>query len=209
MSSSNGHVEALEESHGCTVWFTGLSGAGKSTLARGLAEQLRRLDLDYELLDGDELRKDLCRDLGFEKSDRDENVRRIGFIARLLNRHRVIAVVAAISPYRHARLEARQNNHRFLEVHVDCRLEILIQRDAKGLYNRAIAGEIPHFSGISDPYEAPLVPDLYLNTENQSPKECLMTLVAKLEELDWLPKRHRRLLPSFQSPASGLVGSPS
>jgi adenylylsulfate kinase-like enzyme len=112
--------------------------------------------------------------------------------------------VAAISPYRRARLEARQNNPRFLEVHVDCPLELLIRRDVKGLYTQALAGEISNFSGISDPYEAPLAPDLYLNTESQSPEECLSVLVATLEELNWLPKRDARPLPSFQSSDSAL-----
>lgn len=181
----------------------------KSTLAGGLGEYLGGLQLDYELLDGDELRKDLCRDLAFEKSARDENIRRIGYVARLLNRHRVIAIVAAISPYRHARLEARLNNPKFLEVHVDCSLETLIKRDVKGLYNRALAGQILHFSGISDPYEAPLAPDLYLNTERQPPEECLDILAAKLEELNWLPKRRTPALRAFQSTSLGFVRSSS
>lgn len=169
-----------------TIWFTGLSGSGKSTLACALAAQLAGLKLPHELLDGDEIRQELCRGLGFSKEDRDENVRRIGYVARLLNRHGVICIVAAISPYRKAREEVRAKIPRFLEVHVDCPLDVLVDRDVKGLYHRAITGMLPHFTGISDPYEAPLAPEAYVNSGSQSQEESLAVILAKLEHLRWL-----------------------
>ena len=172
---------------GWTVWLTGLSGSGKSTLARGIANHLEKLSLEYELLDGDELRRGLCQDLGFSKRDRDENVHRIGYLARLLNKRGIICVVAAIAPYRKTRAEVRKYFSRFLEVHVDCSLDALIRRDVKGLYRRALAGEISNFSGVTDPYEPPLAPDLYLNTEVQSQQRSLELIVAKLESLQWIP----------------------
>jgi adenylylsulfate kinase len=174
-----------------TVWFTGLSGAGKSTLARALASHLRDLSLPHELLDGDEIRNGLCRDLGFTKQDRDENVRRISYVASLLNRHDVIAIAAAISPYRDARLKARELCRRFIEVFVDCPLKTLIQRDTKGLYHRALAGDLEHFSGVSDPYERPESPDIYINSESQSQEESVAMLLSRLSELQYLPKAHR------------------
>jgi adenylylsulfate kinase len=170
-----------------TVWFTGLSGSGKSTLANALTSHLKSLSLRYELLDGDAVRNGLCRDLGFSKADRDENVRRIAYVAGLLNRHDVIAVVAAISPYREARLRARETCDRFVEVFVDCPLKTLIQRDVKGLYQRALAGDLKNFSGVSDPYEHPESPDIYINTASQPPEASVGALIAKLHDLGHLP----------------------
>lgn len=170
-----------------TVWFTGLSGSGKSTLARALASYLDGLSIDYELIDGDEIRRDLCRDLGFTKKDRDENIRRIGYVARLLNRHHVVSIVAAISPFREARSQVRNKIPRFLEVHIDCSLPVLVKRDVKGLYKRALAGELKNFSGVSGPYEPPLRPDIYLNSGKQSEEECLALIVTRLEDLNWIP----------------------
>jgi adenylyl-sulfate kinase len=172
--------------HNWTIWFTGLSGSGKSTLAGKLAAYLDNDDLPYELIDGDVVREEICRGLGFSKEDRDENIRRIGYIARLLNRHNIISIVAAISPYRQARENVRTKIAKFLEVHVDCALDTLVHRDVKGLYHRALAGQIEHFSGISDPYEAPVRPDVYVNSGNQTPDESLGVIIAKLEELGWL-----------------------
>ena len=163
-----------------TIWFTGLSGAGKSTLARGLSRHLTKLGCGHEVLDGDELRRTLCQDLGFSKEDRDENVRRIAQAANELNRKGITAIVAAISPYREARARARTQCDQFVEVFVDCELEALIQRDPKGLYRRALAGEIQKFSGVSDPYEAPEKPDIYINSATQTEEESLALLIAKL-----------------------------
>ena len=173
-----------------TVWFTGLSGAGKTTLARALASYLEDVSLPYELLDGDEIRNGLCRDLGFSKQDRDENVRRLAFTAKLLNRHGVISIVAAISPYREARLKAREMCGSFVEVFVDCPLNTLIQRDTKGLYHRALAGELEHFTGVSDPYELPEAPDIHVHSNSQSEEESVTFLLARLSELQGLPKAH-------------------
>lgn len=169
-----------------TVWLTGLSGAGKSTIARAFGAHLDNLSLRNQVLDGDELRRTLCRDLGFSKEDRDENIRRIAGLASELNKNNVIAVVAVISPYRAARLMARQQCERFVEVFVDCSLETLTRRDTKGLYRRALAGEIQNFSGISDPYEAPQDPEIYINSAIQSEQESLERVRSRLEELGYL-----------------------
>jgi adenylylsulfate kinase len=171
-----------------TIWFTGLSGSGKSTLAKALASHLDSLSLAHELIDGDEIRRELCKDLGYSKEDRDENVRRIGYIARLLNRHGVTAIVAAISPYRLARQQVRQRCSSFVEVHVDCSLATLASRDVKGLYAKALKGEIPFFSGVSDPYEEPLEPEIYINSETHTVEQSISLLIARLEELDCLPR---------------------
>src|SRR4029077_13419593 len=141
---------------GVTVWFTGLSGAGKSTISTALAEELRRRGRPVEILDGDVVRENLSKGLGFSREDRDTNIRRIGFVAELLTRHGVVVLVAAISPYRETRDEVRARIGHFVEVHVDCPLDELVQRDVKGLYKRALAGEIDNFTGVSDPYEPPL-----------------------------------------------------
>jgi len=169
-----------------TIWLTGLSGSGKSTLANALAEYLDGYGLPYELLDGDVIREGICRGLGFSKEDRDENIRRIGYLAQLLNRHNVISIVAAISPYRQAREAVRKQIPKFMEIHVDCPLETLVQRDVKGLYHRALAGQLDHFTGISDPYEMPVDPDVYVNSGKQTPEESLGIILRKLEELGWL-----------------------
>jgi len=169
-----------------TVWFTGLSGSGKTTLARNLAARLEAASIDHEVLDGDDMRADICRDLGFTKEDRNENVRRIGYIANVLNRHNIVAIVAAISPYREARDQVRTRIPNFVEVHVDCPLAVVMARDAKGLYKRALSGEIKNVTGISDPYEPPVTPELYLNSAEQSPEEELTVLLARLKELGLL-----------------------
>lgn len=169
-----------------TVWFTGLSGAGKSTLARALSSHLTRLSLAHQVLDGDELRRTLCRDLSFTKEDRDENIRRIAAAAADLNRANIIAIVAVISPYREARQLARELCGRFVEVFADCSLETVIKRDVKGLYRRALAGEIPHFSGISDPYQPPVNPEIYVNSTSQSETESIQHLLQRLAELHYL-----------------------
>lgn len=178
----------IDRSRAWTIWFTGLSGSGKTTLARALARHLDLLSTPHELLDGDELRKDLCRDLGFSKEDRCENVRRIGHVAGLLNRHNIVSIVAAIAPYRDSRDEVRARIANFVEVHVDCAVHTLAQRDAKGLYKRALAGEIKNFTGISDPYESPLNPEVYLNSGVQSEVSCFRMILSELRNRGFLPR---------------------
>lgn len=166
---------------GFTVWFTGLSGAGKSTLAKALFEELLRLGRKVELLDGDELRQGLSVELGYSKKDRDTQVRRIGYLCELLTKHGVICLVAAISPYAEAREENRRRLGRFVEVFCDCPREVLIERDVKGLYRRALSGELAHFTGISDPYEAPSLPDFRLDSSAESVEQSLARLLELLK----------------------------
>src|SRR5919199_6739409 len=164
----------MEEQQGFTIWFTGLSGSGKSTLANLLVERLQGMGRNVELLDGDEVRKNLSQGLGFSKADRDANIQRIAFVAKLLSRNGVIAITAAISPYREVRDAARaeiQDGAPFIEVFVDCPLEVCEQRDVKGLYKKARSGEIAQFTGISDPYEAPEHPEITLHTDRESPDQ--------------------------------------
>jgi len=181
---------------GLTIWFTGLSGAGKSTLANLLAERLRDMGRRVELLDGDEVRKNLSSGLGFSKADRDANIRRIAYVAKLLSRNGVIAITAAISPYREVRDEARADIRNFVEVFVDCPLEVCEQRDIKGLYARARSGEIPQFTGISDPYEPPLHPEIHLHTNSETPEQDIEIILGKLTELGYL---------SYEFAAAGSV----
>jgi adenylyl-sulfate kinase len=158
---------------GCTIWITGMSGAGKSTIARLLQERLRSLDHRVEVLDGDIVRTRLSKGLGFSKEDRDENIRRIGFVCELLSRNGVIAIAAAISPYRATRDEVRSRIRDFVEVYVECPIEVLAERDVKGLYKKALAGTIQQFTGISDPYEPPLAPEVIVNSSRETPTESL------------------------------------
>jgi adenylylsulfate kinase len=175
----------LEE--GLTLWFTGLSGAGKSTLARLVRERLLAMGRKVELLDGDEVRKNLSQGLGFSKADRDANIQRITFVAKLLSRNGVVAITAAISPYRAIRDNARAEIRNFVEVYVDCPLEICEQRDVKGLYRKARTGEIPQFTGISDPYEPPLHPEIHLHTDQENPEQDVTIILERLSELGYLP----------------------
>jgi len=168
---------------GFTLWFTGLSGAGKSTLSNAVAEELRRRGRSVERLDGDEVRERLSRGLGFTKQDRDENVRRIGFVARLLSRNGTVAIAAAISPYREVRDEVRRTHDApFVEIFVECPLEVLITRDPKGLYAKALRGDIANFSGVSDPYEPPLQADITVHTGSESVDACRDTILRWLAE---------------------------
>lgn len=169
------------ESTGFTLWFTGMSGAGKSTLSRLLEQRLRATGAKVELLDGDIVRTHLCKGLGFSKEDRDENVRRIGFVCELLSRNGVVSIAAAISPYRAVRDEVRARIPNFIEVYVECPLNILVDRDVKGLYKKALAGEIPHFTGVSDPYEPPLSPEVTVNSAEENVEESLKKIWAVLE----------------------------
>jgi len=167
---------------GFTLWFTGLSGAGKSTLSQAVADELHRRGRTVERLDGDEVRTRLSRGLGFSKADRDENIRRIGFVARLLSRNGAIAIAAAISPYRDVRDEVRRDHDApFVEIFVDCPIETLVKRDPKGLYAKALRGEIQQFSGISDPYEPPLKPEITVRTDRESIDASRDTVLRWLE----------------------------
>ncbi|WP_321475026.1 adenylyl-sulfate kinase [uncultured Paludibaculum sp.] len=168
---------------GCTLWFTGMSGSGKSTLSKMLSARLRAMGARVEVLDGDVIRTHLCRGLTFSKEDREENIRRIGFICELLSRNGVIAIAAAISPYRAGRDELRARIENFVEIHMHCPVEVLVERDVKGLYKKALAGEIPHFTGISDPYEPPLAPDVTIDSSAQTPEEGVSAVLRRLEEL--------------------------
>jgi adenylylsulfate kinase len=177
-------------SQGFTLWFTGLSGAGKTTLTEALVPQLRTRGVQVEVLDGDEVRTNLSKGLGFSKEDRDTNIRRIGYVARLLSRNGVGVIAAAISPYRDIRDEVRQSveadGAKFVEVFVKASLDTLIARDVKGLYKKALAGEIKQFTGVSDPYEEPLNAELVINSDSETIEESAARIIAKLEELQLL-----------------------
>jgi adenylyl-sulfate kinase len=175
--------EETEMHKGFTLWFTGMSGAGKSTISRALELRLREQGAKVEVLDGDVVRTHLSKGLGFSKEDRDVNIRRIGFVCELLSRNGVIAIAAAISPYRAIREEVRARIPNFVEVYVECPVEVLAERDVKGLYKRALAGEIPHFTGISDPYEPPANPEVVVNSSKETPEESVERIWATLERL--------------------------
>jgi adenylyl-sulfate kinase len=181
----------MTKERGFTVWFTGLSGAGKTTLASELAKELVSRGLQVEVLDGDEVRTNLSRGLGFSKEDRDINIRRIGYVSRLLARNGVGVIAAAISPYRSVRDEVRQaieaENAVFVEVFVKCPLEVLAERDVKGLYQRALAGEIKEFTGVSDPYEEPGDPEVLIESDRESIAASATKIVQALEKRSLLP----------------------
>jgi adenylyl-sulfate kinase len=167
------------EPSGFTIWFTGLSGAGKSTVAEIVAAEVRAQLRKVEVLDGDVVRTHLSKGLGFGKEDRDTNIRRIGFVCQLLSRNGVVAIAAAISPYRAVRDEVRQMvGGRMLEVYVDTPLEECARRDVKGLYQKAMRGEIANFTGVSDPYEPPLAPEVTLDTLHETPAQCAQRVLA-------------------------------
>ena len=173
---------------GFTLWFTGLSGTGKSTLANQVAAELRRRGLSVEILDGDEVRTNLSKGLGFSKEDRDTNIKRIGYVCKLLTRNGVVAISAAISPYREIRDYNRQQIGSFVEIYVQCSIEALTRRDVKGLYKKALAGEIQNFTGVSDPYEPPLQPEITVDTERQSEEESLRAILEHLEQHGWIAR---------------------
>jgi adenylylsulfate kinase len=176
---------------GFTLWLTGLSGAGKTTLTVAILPQIRARGIKIEVLDGDEVRTNLSKELGFSKEGRDTNIRRIGYVARLLARNGVGVIAAAISPYREIRDEVRASIEAdgvtFVEVFVNASLDTLVARDVKGLYKKALAGEIKQFTGISDPYEGPLHPELVINTDRETVQESAARIIAKLEELTLIP----------------------
>jgi len=171
---------------GFTVWFTGLSCSGKTTISRQVGEELRKRGLKVEILDGDVVRTNLSKGLGFSKEDRDINIKRIGFVCKLLSRNGVVAIGAAISPYREVRDYNRQEIGDFVEVYCKCPLEVCIERDVKGLYKKALAGEISNYTGVSDPYEEPLDPEVVLETDKEEEQESVAKVMRKLEELHYV-----------------------
>ena len=166
---------------GFVLWLTGLSGAGKSTIAAKLAPALAERGHRVELLDGDEVRTNLCQGLGFSREDRDTNIARIGYVAGKLAKHGVAVLVAAISPYREARDQVRAQVDNFVEIHVAAPVATCAQRDPKGLYAKALAGELPNFTGVSDPYEPPLAPELVLPTDTQSVDDSVHQVLGWLQ----------------------------
>lgn len=171
-------------SKGVAIWLTGLSSAGKTTIAHALYDEIRARGLRVELLDGDEVRHNLCKDLGFSKEDRDENIRRIAYVAGLLTRNGVIVLVSAISPYREARRKAREQIVNFVEIYVNAPLDVCESRDAKGLYKRARAGELHGMTGIDDPYEPPTDPAFECRTDRESLAESVRKIMEGLQP--WL-----------------------
>ncbi len=178
--------QAPATTRGFTIWLTGLSGAGKSTIAERLAADLKAAGRNVEVLDGDIVRTNLSKGLGFTKEDRDTNIRRIGFVSQLLSRNGVATIVAAISPYQEIRDEVREMIGDFVEVHVHASLDELVKRDVKGLYEKAIRGEIKNFTGVSDPYEAPPTPEVQLDTETESIDESVAKIMVALGDLGYV-----------------------
>jgi adenylyl-sulfate kinase len=174
-------------SQGFTLWFTGLSGAGKTALAKVLEPVLLERGLNVERLDGDIVRQCLSKDLGFSKEDRDTNIERVTFVAQLLTRNGVAVLCSLISPYIARREKSRAQIGEFVECYVECPLEVLVERDVKGLYKKALAGEIKNFTGVSDPYEAPPNPEIIVNSSTQTIEESLAIILQRLEELGYVP----------------------
>ena len=172
---------------GFTLWLTGLSGAGKTTVAVALENELHERGLLIERLDGDTVREGLTRDLGFSKEDRDKNIERVSFVARLLSRNRVGVVASFISPYREARDKVRGLTTNFIEVYVNAPLEVCASRDVKGLYAKAFAGQIQGFTGVNDPYEAPENPEIVLHTDKETLEESVGIIINYLEQHDLIP----------------------
>ena len=192
------------EQKGFTLWFTGLSGAGKTTLARMVEDQLIARGHKVEVLDGDVIRTNLSKGLGFSKEDRDTNIRRIGFVCNLLTRNDVVAIAAAISPYREVRDELRRDIGAFVEVYVSCPIDVLAERDVKGLYKKALAGEIKNFTGVDDPYESPLAAEVVVETDIETPEQSAARIISKLEEMSLLtalPNRYTKEDEGVAQPA--------
>jgi adenylylsulfate kinase len=171
---------------GFTLWFTGLSGSGKSTIAERVALKLERKGIPVEILDGDVVRNHLSKGLGFTREDRDENIKRVGFICQILTRHGVVAIASVISPYREAREYNRQKIKNFVEVYTRCPVEVCAQRDLKGLYQKAVAGEIKGFTGVDDPYEPPLNPEVVCMTDLESVDESVEKVLLRLTDLGYI-----------------------
>jgi adenylyl-sulfate kinase len=191
--------------NGCTVWFTGLSGAGKSTVSEIIETELKKRSLRVEVLDGDVIRTHLSKGLGFSKADRDTNIRRIGWVCEVLSRNGVVAIAAAISPYREIRDEVRGKIGRFVEVYMECPVPVLAERDVKGLYKKALAGEIKNFTGVDDPYEPPINPEVVCHTDGrETPEQSAAKVIRKLEELGYIPTADAIALSSVQVAEVGV-----
>jgi adenylyl-sulfate kinase len=179
-----------EKNPGFTLWFTGLPCSGKSTLAQLVATELAQRGRGVEILDGDVVRTNLTKGLGFSKEDRDENIRRIGFVCRLLSRHGAVAIAAAISPYREIRDEVRAGIKNFVEVYVNTPLELCIERDVKGMYKKALAGQMKDFTGVDAPYEAPVNPEVLIETQKETPQQSAERILRYLEERGFVQPSH-------------------
>lgn len=173
---------------GATIWFTGLPSSGKSTIARDVYQRLLDRGLPVELLDGAEVRESLSRGLGFSKEDREEHIRRMGYVAKLLSRNGVIAVCAAVSPYRATRDEVRRNTRRFVEVYVECPVTVAEQRDTDGWYAKARRGEVAEFTGVNAPYEPPMAPEVHIHSDRESVDDAAKKVLACLEDLQIIPR---------------------
>ena len=175
-----------KDQKGFTLWFTGLPCSGKSAIADRLAEVLKERGLRVERLDGDIVRQSLTRDLGFSRKDRDENIRRVTFVAKLLSRNGVAVLTSFISPYREIRDESRREIENFLEVYVKCPVDVCMKRDVKGMYKKALRGEIKEFTGVSDPYEEPLHPEILIESDRESLEESVNRVLRGVEKLGYL-----------------------
>lgn len=178
----------MSEQQGFTLWLTGLSGAGKTTIAKIVEKDLQARGIKIERLDGDVVRQSLTRDLGFSKEDRDKNIERVTFVAKLLSRNEVGVIASFISPYQAIRDMVREETTNFIEVFVHAPLEVCAERDVKGMYAKAFAGEIENFTGVSDPYEDPVNPDILVPTHEETPEESAARLVMYLEENGYIPQ---------------------
>lgn len=194
--SANGTPPSAGSSGGFTLWFTGLPCAGKTTLAAEVGLELRRRGCRVEVLDADALRTTVCKGLGFDRKDRDENVARIGWICTMLSRHGVVSVAAVVSPYADAREQLRKTIPGFVEIYVKTPLSVCIKRDVKGMYAQAMAGKLSHFTGIDDPYEEPLHPEVVIETERSSVSECVQSIIEWLERENLLKVDLSSILPA-------------
>lgn len=176
----------MKAQKGFTAWFTGLPCSGKTTIADKVAEILVKQGYKVERLDGDIIRKNLTSDLGFSKEDRDENIKRVTFVAKLLTRNDVTVLATFVSPYRKRRKKSRDEIGEFIEIYTRCPVKVCIERDIKGMYKKALAGEINNFTGVDDPYEEPLQPELVLDTDKESIKESAQKVINKLTELGYI-----------------------
>ena len=178
----------MKKHQGFTVWFTGLPCCGKTTIANQVATLLKKKDYTVEQLDGDVIRQGLTNDLGFSKKDRDENIRRATFVAKMLNRNNVIVLATFVSPYREQRRNARKEIERFVEVYVRCPVEICMKRDVKGMYKKALEGKIKHFTGVDDPYEEPERPELIVDTDKETVEDSVNKVLDTLTHLKYITR---------------------